>query len=342
MSDFSGYEKMPTSLKKLNLSESDYAKLDKCKWVVTEKVHGANFSFVYENRTMKYAKRKEYLSWGDDFFGFQLVVKEIESNIIQLFEELNLNYKGDKFIVYGELFGGKYPHDNVEEIGDVQAVQTGVYYSPKISFCAIDIAIENNGIKSYLIYENAIKYFERHGLFHSKPLSISKLNEALNFDIHINSTVPKQLNLPEISNNLIEGVVIKPYDLKLEDELLSRPIIKLKNKKFEEEKFHQAQKWSFLPEINSQLEELSFIVDELRFYITENRLESAISKIGNLDFKNKVRIEAIENEFLEDTLIDFDEDNNIFNDLSSIQKEWIRKRIIAEIKVLIQNIQTKR
>ena len=46
MSDFSSYEKMPKSLKKLNLSQRDYAELDKVQWVVTEKIHGANFSFI--------------------------------------------------------------------------------------------------------------------------------------------------------------------------------------------------------------------------------------------------------------------------------------------------------
>ncbi len=65
---FSEYEKMPNSLKKLGLDSSDLSKIEKYKWAVTEKVHGANFSFVYENSSLKFAKRKEYLSWTDDFF----------------------------------------------------------------------------------------------------------------------------------------------------------------------------------------------------------------------------------------------------------------------------------
>ena len=89
MSEFSGYEKMPTSLKKLGLDASDFSKMEKLKWVITEKIHGANFSFIYENGTLKYAKRKEYLSWTDDFFGFQLVVNKIENDIIRLFEDLS-------------------------------------------------------------------------------------------------------------------------------------------------------------------------------------------------------------------------------------------------------------
>ena len=70
MSDFSGYEKMPSSMKKLGLNENDLGKLEKIQWVITEKIHGANFSFVYEEGKLKFAKRKAYLSWSDDFLAF--------------------------------------------------------------------------------------------------------------------------------------------------------------------------------------------------------------------------------------------------------------------------------
>jgi len=162
MSDFSGYEKMPNSLKKMGLSESDFSKLEKLKWVVTEKVHGANFSFIYENGILKFAKRKDYLLWKDDFFGFQLVVNQLESKIIRLFEDLSAQINAPKYILYGELFGGKYPHPEVKANKNVQAIQTGVYYAPSIEFCAFDIAIQNKNSESkyYLDYETAIKDFE--------------------------------------------------------------------------------------------------------------------------------------------------------------------------------------
>ena len=48
MNDFSEYEKIPQNFKSLNLDEKTFQELEKVKWVVTEKVHGANFSFIYE------------------------------------------------------------------------------------------------------------------------------------------------------------------------------------------------------------------------------------------------------------------------------------------------------
>lgn len=155
----------------------------------------------------------------------------------------------------------------------------------------------------------------------------------MNFDLRINSTIPQQLNLPTLKENLIEGIVVKPFD-QLEEVMLSpRPIIKLKNPEFDENKaFHQAEKWSYIPAISSKTEDLSFMVEELKHYITRNRLESAISKIGDLDFTNEMRMQEIATEFLQDALVDFNEDhNNLWEELSTEQQDWIQERIQAQI-----------
>lgn len=339
MSEFSSYEKMPSNLKKLGLSEADFSKMEKLKWVVTEKVHGANFSFVYEDRTLKFAKRKEYLSWNDDFFGFQLVVNKIEENIIRFFEDVSSNIEGGKYIVYGELFGGEYPHADVQVDSNVNAIQTGVYYSPSIKFCAFDIAIQRGNSKYYLDYETAMTYFKRHNLFYAHPLLIGKFRDAVNFNTRINSTIPKQLNLPELSENLIEGVVIKPFNQLDGSSISSRPIVKLKNKEFDEEKrFHQAEKWSYIPSVSSKTEDLAFILDELRNYITTNRLESAISKIGALDMNNAKRLKDVETECVQDILVDFNGDNdNLLEELSNEDSNWIIERVSSEVRGLIKN-----
>jgi hypothetical protein len=114
----------------------------------------------------------------------------------------------------------------------------------------------------------------------------------------------------------------------------------LKNPEFdEEEKFHEAEKWSFIPNVSSKTEELSFIVDELRNYVTQNRLKSAVSKIGTLDLNNHSRVSEIKKEFLEDVITDFNENNdNLLNDLSPEDKTWIAERINAEINKMITAI----
>ena len=356
MNDFSEYEKIPQSFKSLNLDEKAFQELEKVKWVVTEKVHGANFSFIYKldndkNYKLFFAKRKEILAWNDDFFAFQLLVNQIEDKILSLFEALNQEISKEynnttifvkKYIIFGELFGGEYPHENIPKNTAIQAIQTGVYYSNNIGFCAFDIAFEienkegNNQLERiYLDYEKTVNYFEKYGLLHAKPLFIGKLNEALAFNTRINSTIPALLGLPLLENNLIEGLVIKPLHNPNTEIIKFRPIIKIKNKEFDEKiVFHQAKKWSYTPEsaFLSKSAELSFLVDELCQYLNQNRLNSVLSKIGNLDKNNVLRMESIKMELLRDILVDFDEDtNNMFSELQPPQKQWLKERLNAKI-----------
>ncbi len=341
MSKNSEYEKMPKNLKGLNLSEKEQHDLNKLKWVVTEKVHGANFSFVYEHHRLLFAKRKDYLKWGDDFFGFQAVAAEMEDRVTGLFEQLERDIPANRYIIYGELFGGKYPHPDVAPDPHVQAIQTGVYYSPSVRFCAFDIAIETaDDVKTYLDYDVSMDYFERFGIFYAKALFSGKWNEALNFNTRIDSRIPAQLNLPELTPNLIEGVVIKPLSHSAIIEHGMRPIIKLKNPEFDEEKkFHEAEKWSFVPNVSSRSEELSFLVEEMANYITENRLNSVLSKTGRLDTANEKRLSEIRKEFLEDVFVDFNEDNgHILTDLDTAKMQWLRDRVAARIAEFIAGI----
>jgi Rnl2 family RNA ligase len=340
MSSNSEYEKMPKNLKGLHLTEKQMQDLNKLKWVVTEKVHGANFSFVYENRRLRYAKRKDYLSWNDDFFGFQAVAAAMEDQVMALFEQLAQELPAHRYILYGELFGGSYPHPDITPDPAVQAIQTGVYYSPSIGFCAFDIALETaEGEKRYLDYEVALACFDRFDIFCAQPLFTGKWNEALNFNTRIDSRIPAQLNLPALSPNLVEGVVIKPLSHSGLASLPMRPILKLKNPEFDEEqKFHEAEKWSFIPGVQSKAEELSFLVEEMALYVTENRLNSALSKTGRLDFTNEQRMQEIRQEFLDDIFTDFNEDNGqILTELDTAKTQWLRDRLAARITDLISS-----
>ncbi|NQY07667.1 MAG: hypothetical protein HRT68_16095, partial [Flavobacteriaceae bacterium] len=64
---------------------------------------------------------------------------------LNLFEELSQSIPREKYMMYGELFGEVYPHSEVTQNLDVQAIQTRVYESPNNHFFAFDIAIEEIG-----------------------------------------------------------------------------------------------------------------------------------------------------------------------------------------------------
>jgi Rnl2 family RNA ligase len=337
----SEYEKIPKTLKQLDLTEKALHELGKLHWVVTEKIHGANFSFTYENQKLLFAKRKAYLHWHDDFFGFQEVVSRLEDRVLSLFERLSLDVPADRYILYGELFGGHYPHPGVPAHPGVAAIQTGVYYAPGVHFCAFDLAFEAGEKKHYLDYGTAIRYFEAFDIFYARVLFAGKLNEALAFDLRINSTIPALLKLPALEANLIEGVVIKPLRHSELKNVEFRPVIKLKNPEFDEDKkFHEAEKWSFIPRISSKSEELSFILAEIAGYINVNRLNSALSKIGRLDLGNPARLQTIREEMLADVWADFNLNHNqLLDDLRANQQDWLRNRMVALINGQLNGLQ---
>lgn len=266
------------------------------------------------------------------------MVCRLEDQVLGLFEALSLDVQADRYILYGELFGGKYPHPDVPAHPGVEAIQTGVYYAPAVHFCAFDLAFEAGEKKQYLDYATAIRYFENFGLFYARVLFSGKLNEALAFDTRIHSRVPAQLGLPDIGDNLVEGVVIKPLRHSELKEAPCRPVIKLKNAEFEEEKFHEARKWSFILNVSAKSEDLSFVVEEIAGYINANRVDSAVSKTGRLDFGNPARLQAIRAEMLADVWADFNGDHHgLLDDLSAAQRDWIRQRAIALINSQLNN-----
>ncbi|WP_192579174.1 RNA ligase family protein [Dyadobacter aurulentus] len=329
------YEKIPSSLKELITDEAAFKQFNKLTWVATEKIHGANFRFIYHDKSLLFGKRKELLTWKDDFFGFQIVAAALEERVVHLFETIVKDYQTKNVILYGELFGGLYPHEQVAINKDVEAVQSGIFYSPNIDFCAYDIAFENpsNNRKVYVSYQNALGYFERFDIFHAKPLQTGKLSDLLNITLCFETRIPAQLHLPSIENNLAEGVVIKPFS-DHSPEAASRPILKLKNPEFEENrKFHQARKWSFIPDVTSISQDLDFLLQDLFQYVTANRLNNVISKIGKPN--SDERWKQIEQEFLEDVFTEFNNCNDhILSEVTPTQHQWISDRLKAEIRRL--------
>ncbi len=344
MNDFQGYEKMPDSIRKLGLDLADTKLLDTVDWVVTEKIHGANFSFVFSGDELKYAKRKELLRWTDDFFGFQIVAERLDQAIMQLFERIRRDHDFHSATVYGELFGGHYPHSAVAPDVRVQAIQTGIYYSPTVEFAAFDIAISPaNGEQDryYLDYNEAVSFFEACGIPYARPLMVGKLNQALFFDTRFNSKVPALLGLPEFGPNLVEGIVVKPNRniVVQSSKGTMRPIFKIKNKEFAEEQFHESQAWSYRHEGASASERLLFLVPELRRYLTANRLQSTISKIGGLKNADSPRVKEVKEAFIADAFESFWEDNpELAGEFAQADLDWLNARVVAEVDLNWQQL----
>jgi hypothetical protein len=103
---FTSYEKIPESPQHWGLDERGFRALTKVRWVVTEKIHGANFCFVVHNGTVRCANRREFLSPGDPFYGYQRVLARLRSQVLEAAALASRGSKSSTVSIYGELFDG--------------------------------------------------------------------------------------------------------------------------------------------------------------------------------------------------------------------------------------------
>ncbi|MBV6626805.1 MAG: RNA ligase [Rivularia sp. (in: Bacteria)] len=337
--EYIAYEKIPENPNRWNLTESDYRNFNKSDWVVTEKIHGANFGIVTDGLEVKFAKRKQFLDSGEDFFGYQLLQNQLIIKTKEIFKILQAEKTSlQKIYIYGELFGGEYPHPEVTPVSGVQAIQTGVYYSPNIEYYAFDIGIvenTNNDEKIYLDYDIALQLFEKVGMMAAKPLFIGKYEEATAYNIEFESTIPQSLGLPQLQQkNKAEGIVIKPVKSFYIETRKGRirPIIKYKIPEFaEDSRYHQAQKWNYQNTFNQnqhQNQELSFedeLCQEMLALVTATRLDNVISKFGRVTERDREKQQQIVYLLEKDVLESFYEEyKSIFKALSlEIQKDMM-------------------
>lgn len=252
-----------TSYSKIELDSTKWpAAFKRVKtWAVTEKVHGANFAFSFENGTISYGKRTGMIRNDESFFNYRSMLHEYEPKVQYIIEAVRNEFLNcQKIIVFGELFGGVYPNCELK----VMPVQMGVYYSPDIHFYAFDIfiMIDNKGV--YLDFEKSLNYFKAAGILHAEPLAVfNSYEKAAHYTIGFNTTIPAKFNLPPIRGNKAEGIVIRS--------MTERFVVKAKIREFAEEIYSDNT-------IGTRDKQTIAI-----HMMTENRLNNAISKIGPMD-----------------------------------------------------------
>lgn len=273
-----------------------------CPWYVSEKVHGANFSIMYDG-VLQCGKRTDLVSEGEKFYNHVPVKERYAENIINLFNHLGCN----ELVVFGELYGGN--------------VQSGVYYRKDQDFYAFDIVVDGK----YLPVSKANELFEQFGFFYAKTLLKGTFTEAVEYPNKFDSTIPGLLG-EEVVDNICEGTVIRPeipYFLPCG----SRVILKNKNDKWQEKTKTRKIKTEIVlsDEVTAALEEASA-------YISENRLKNVLSKMGAVTQQDFGKITGM---FTKDVIEDFIEDFNI-NSLEKGDQKILTKQISRECGNLLR------
>ena len=270
--------------------------------VVQEKVHGANTSFLCDGETVRFAKRTSMLEDGEQFYDYPELLERYKARVLKLYTDIKAKYSEVAHIsVFGEMFGGLYPHDDVKAERKVSLIQKGVCYTPGHEFNGFDIYLFSDDKGRYLPVDEVNDLFEANGFFYAKTLFRGTLAECLKYPNAFQSKIAEWLGLPAIDNNICEGIVIRPVvPMYLKNG--SRVLIKSKNERFAEKKSVKKRNKLFAEPVPYS-ETLQALIVEGEAYITENRLTNVLSHIGEVHFpKDFGRVMGL---FSKDVLEDF-------------------------------------
>ena len=292
--------------------------------VVQEKIHGANFSFWCTEDVISTASRNKFLEPGTNFFNWEQVLEKYRPNIQKLCSMVN---KPTEVILYGEIYGGNYPHDNVKAVDGAQQVQSKIYYCAHNDFHGFDIKV--NG--EYLPVDEVNRLYETCGIPYACTLYEGTLDACLQYPNQFITTLPSMHNCPPIKGNTCEGIVIKPK----RPAFLpggERVILKDKNKQFVERSHTKRQ---ILDKKNIKNNTIpNKVYDAIIEYATENRLRNVLSKIGGVTHRDFGRILR---DMKQDVQEDFDKDHiSKWEPLNVSETKYVHKRLNTYIATMIK------
>lgn len=305
-------------------------------FVVQEKVHGANTSFITNGYDIKFAKRTDMIKDHEKFYEYEELFNRYKPKIQELYKTLKKKFKGLEFaIIYGEMFGGSYPNKSVKADSRFTAIQKGVYYCPNHEFYGFDIyVVEPNG-KHYLSVEETNQLFEQHGFIYAKTLFEGTLDQCLEYPNKFESQISQWLGYPPIDDNICEGVVIRPI-VPTYIGFGERVLIKNKNERFAEKKGMKR-----VPKVQNPApiysDDLNAMIAKASLYVTENRLNNVVSHIGEVSMpKDMGKLLGLFSKDIIDDLIK--EDAVDYYALDKSEQKLLNKEINLMASAMIKQI----
>jgi Rnl2 family RNA ligase len=279
-------------------------------WVATEKIHGAQVVIAYDGQDLRVGKRKAWLLSDESFFGWQLLRgKFVQASKVAL-------GRGSGVRIFGELYGGHYPHPAVSPAPGATAVQTGIWYSPDIRFALFDVLIHQDfdDPGEFQTYSDVAAIASESGL-DVVPLLAKGTRAVVDaVPFRFVTRVPQTLGLPALPDNMAEGVVIRP-DVAIS--LERRPIVKVKIEEFDEQRFDESRPWN--PQTALTAEQLREVALGM---VNAPRLASARSKVGPSD------LDSLLDELTLDVMVDLSEAfPAAFNALSKTNQNAIEAEV---------------
>lgn len=204
-------------------------------WVASEKIHGAQLVLGANADEVRIGKRKAWLGQDEPFFGHQMLRPTLHEAARTVLRALG---DGGAVWIYGELFGGHYPHPEVARVMGLGPVQTGIWYAPGLQYAVFDIVCQRGSEEPvFLAHDRVQELATAAGLLVAPVLGRGRLSDLMQLPVRYPARVPQLLGLPSLPSNDAEGYVLKPAG---QLPVLGRPCIKQKIPEFDEQRFDES------------------------------------------------------------------------------------------------------
>lgn len=293
--------------------------LDKCamhvgdaQMVAVEKIHGANFSWIADGKTVRVASRNDLIGELETFYGHTRFYARYEPVVKALYGLVKTEFPGMTQInLFGEIFGGVYNGSGAQS---AKKVQSGVNYHPDNEFMAFDLKVTfDTGVSRYVPFADLVDLlfdanfiarlsFEDR-MRHAPIIKIGTLEELIKIDPLFYTHVPAAYKLEteyreKTPVDYAEGFVICGYE---EDFYIGneRVILKQKNHLYGEKE--KEVKIKVAVNLTDDQQDL---LDKVCSYLSVNRVNAVVSK-SVYDQKSFGRLQG---DFTRDALEDFEKD----------------------------------
>lgn len=231
------------------------------EYIITEKIHGANFQICFEsNQPWRYGKRTAFLKEDEKFYDAWNVVGQYESIFRNIQGWIDVGKIQSPARLFGELCG--------------PGIQKGVSYGKEKQVRFFDMMIGDQLLAPFDFRIVAIAGGFRSFLV-PEVTRVQGLQAALDYDVELDSL------LSPTGGNICEGVVIAPLAKAYYDTRGRRFCLKKKNERFTE-KIKAAKPVRPADPVITRLN-LGF-----RAYITDNRLQSVFSQHGEIEEPSQI------------------------------------------------------
>ena len=280
-------------------------------WIVSEKIHGSNYSFWTDGSTVKAARRTGWIVDGDPFFGHASVFERYKNDVVKLFHMARCR-EGDVLVLYGELYGG----DKIQQV---------IGYQEEMKFAAFDLY--HNGVP--LDHASFVRHMQEAGIPSVPVVAVcDSFREAVAVSPEFATRLTGDGNVERELR--AEGLVIKTAQPSFFDSG-RRAIFKSKNPDFDEggagRVFYPASP------LEKKLEgPLLEFYQRLLCAMTEVRLDSVCSKNGELTSQCRSRYAGL---LVRDALTDIATDEQLVEHRSSPRWKQVNAAVFGAASDLV-------